>query len=645
MSNQPQVGSRGRSKKGRALGIIEYVRSLDDDETSSFALSYFIGVEMLLQDLPCPDSVHQHFTRLLYNVVGSGDLLGFIDACSLLRAGLISSGNWDTNLSKGSRHRWVRGLAKAIDHAMPSSLCAHPSPLFSRLATFLGWLKRIPVCIRPLDQGIDAYMETEGRISSINFDECGYVPLLRQIWFEWFGEFRLTEPFLPRHGTGSTADCGRIRHDKWRSLRVDRRSRVMLRNARLELDWTLPEATLPRVAKVVFVPKQAGKDRTICMEPAVLQYLQQGVARQWVEFAHSSSCGASTMVDIFSQENNRSLCAQAWGAHYATIDLSDASDSVSWRLIKALCRGLPLLRYLYACRSDRVTLGGNTISIDKYAPMGSALCFPTECYVFASIVELAYRMHYGRASRGVADGCSVYGDDIICPSEIYHLVVDILCSLGFVVNPEKSYSSGPYYESCGVEYLQGMRVHTVRHPRKLLACRSGASPEAVGMVTDLSNSLLLYGCLDARRLLLLYYKGETVTCGNRKRPFMDLVKFDDEHLVPVIDYPPRNVRWDANLQRSYTEGHEVHVTTSRAGSDFTQWKSDNVRRCREQRIIDLHPPIRQVDADPKFSAKAVLWLSSFGFLEELERGTWQVAGAERTGRQVYAIRSVRIGRV
>lgn len=632
-----QRGKPGNHIGCRVQALMARLGGIASDEDASFCLSFFIGVEVLLQDLSCSQQGYGAFVRLFNNVLSSGDLLGFISACSELRAGLISGGSWERNPIRGSKQRWVRGLVNAIDHAIPGNLCAHPSVLFNRTITFLGWLKRLPVRIRATQESVVDYARTEARISSINFDENEYVPMLREIWEEWFGSFRLTEPFLPKHGTGSTADCGRIRHDKWRSLAVDGRARVLLRNSRLEWELDLPVTDQSRSAKVVFVPKQAGKDRTICMEPAWLQYLQQGVARQWVAYAHRPDHPLHRMVDIFSQENNRSLCAWAWSDRLATIDLSDASDSVSWRLIKAVCGRLPLGRYLYACRSDYATIAGRKVEIDKYAPMGSALCFPTECYVFASVVELAHRIHYGQASRGIQSGCSVYGDDIICPSELYQLVREILTSIGFVVNPEKSFSSGLYYESCGVEYLSGVKISTIRHPRKLLVCRQGLAPETVGMVTDLANSLLAFGCFSARRMLLKYFEQQTITVGNREWPFMALVRFDDEHLVPIGDPSGERV-WSRDYQRSILVSRQVVCSTKRAPSDFLQWKSENVPRSRSERLESRLRPGGNVDVDPKFSKKAVVFLCRFGFQDLLEGHDVEVVGQSRTGRPRFRVK-------
>lgn len=332
----------------------------------------------------------------------------------------------------------------------------------------------------------------------------------------------------------------------------------------------------------------------------------------------------------------------AFQSRYATIDLSNASDSVSWRLVKQLCKRIPLLRYLYGSRSNCTMLNGIIHHFDKFAPMGSALCFPIESVLFASVVELAHRKHYGQASQGHLSGCSVYGDDIIVPAELYQLVVDILESLGFMVNVAKSFSSGPYYESCGVEYLYGMRINTIRHPRCLLGIPGQTSPEQVDVITDLANSLLQFGCFTARRALLQFYARENLRYGNRTVPFLDLCFFDEKHLVPLIEDYHKGV-WSFKLQRSFVQHWSVKPVVDKSSSDFQQWKSENCPRPRQQRLRDSNgqgkleyryqrftcPP------DPRWTSKGITFLGRFQQWDLLFDGDVREPASCRTGRFHY----------
>lgn len=602
-------------------------------ELASFSYSYWLGLTCLLQSRPCPPSVIGRFKQLLNNVLESDDMLGFVETCSAFRSALVQNGRWDGIFLKiPFKSRWVSPLRKALENAIPWRDCVHPSPLFDAMATFLGWLKRLPICIRQQQIAVDAYYENDRRLSSILFDDNVYVPQLEAIWFEWLEAFELREPFLPRHGSGSTADAGRIRSHKWANTGWDTAARVCLHYPDLAkvLDW--PASPRLRVAQVVFVPKQAGKDRTICMEPAWLQFLQQGVAGQLVDYIHWHR-QLSGYIDLYSQDVNRELCSLACQEGYATIDLSDASDCVSYRLIRRLARRLPLLRYLHATRSRTTLIDGRRISFDKFAPMGSALCFPMECILFASIVELAFRIRNGEASKGHLSGCSVYGDDIICPSEIYYLVVDILQTLGFIVNHEKSYSSGLYYESCGYEYHNGVRIQSIRHPRAHLLPKEAVSPEHVGLVTDMANTLLSHGYTDARRTLLVTYQKCRVRLGRRVIPFMDLITFDEEHLVP-IGVPYCQKVWNSDLQVSGVWDRFIFSHPRKSSFDYIEHQYSTKVSPRPARKLGF----RSLRPDPKWSEKGLISLIKFRQWDLIEKGEVEDVGVCRTGRLRYGIR-------
>lgn len=610
-------------------------KAVSSSDEAAFMYSYIMGLSILFQGRPCGPKVVGDAMRTLTRILKANDILGWIETCSDLRFELVRTGNLSGALLKAQKSQWLGSVVSLIQSAIPTGLIVHPSPFFNAVATFLGWLKRLPVCIRPAEEAVAEYYENDRRLSSVVFDENVYIPYLREIWNEWLGNFKLHSPFLPKHGSGSTADCGRIRSQKWDGLSWDTSARVCLRTSNLVPALDIPTAHPSRMAKVVFVPKQAGKDRAICMEPAWLQYLQQGVAGQLLDHIHDRRNPIHNMVDIYSQEKNRSLCARAHQLGLATIDLSDASDSVSWRLIGRLCRGLPIYRYLHGSRSTSTLIDGKISIFDKFAPMGSALCFPIECIVFASIVELAYRIQYDQASAGFQSGISIYGDDIICPAEVYHLVVDILNTLGFKVNDRKSFNSGPYRESCGVEYCYGAEVLSLKHPRSPLIPYKGMSPERIGMVSDLANSLLGHEYYAARIFLLKSYGEFSVRVGKRVLAFMDVMRFDDEHTMPIVAPYERRV-WSDELQALGVHRTSIEASVSRAKNDYLDYQSRNVPLTRAQRISRQYP--HRVRVHEKWSRDAIIALSRFGFWDLLETGDLETGGVCRTGRQRYRIR-------
>jgi hypothetical protein len=199
------------------------------------------------------------------------------------------------------------------------------------------------------------------------------------------------------------------------------------------------------------------------MEPSTLQYCQQGVWRE-IDRVVSEDRYLRNHIGFHDQERNQRKAKEgSLNRDYATIDLSAASDSVSYYLVKKLFRGTKLLRYLVTCRSTRTLLpDGRLIDLQKFAPMGSSLCFPIQTMIFAAICQFVTREH------GRTKDYSVFGDDIIVPTECVEDVMLILETLGFRVNREKSFYHATcwFRESCGGEYCDGFDVTPMRVSRK-----------------------------------------------------------------------------------------------------------------------------------------------------------------------------------
>ena len=100
--------------------------------------------------------------------------------------------------------------------------------------------------------------------------------------------------------------------------------------------------------------------------------------------------------------------------------------------------------------------------MSKFAPMGSALCFPVESLTFwaiavGSIWNLTQDQLVARQS------VYVYGDDIIIDSKYTKLVIEALESVDLVVNRSKSFlGEHPFRESCGIEAWLGHDVTPLR---------------------------------------------------------------------------------------------------------------------------------------------------------------------------------------
>lgn len=214
-------------------------------------------------------------------------------------------------------------------------------------------------------------------------------------------------------------------------------------------------------ARMILVPKDSRGPRIISAEPLELQFVQQGVSRILMDYLqkHPDTRGRINFTD---QTINGSLALlSSRTGEWATLDLSDASDRLSTALFLHTWPER-LHRKFLALRSHYTLLPtGELLFLRKFAPMGSAICFPTESLTFWAICVASLMvkgMEYDVARRSVY----VYGDDLIVPAEHYRDVADALFSVGLRVNEGKSFASGFFRESCGVDAFAGFRITPVR---------------------------------------------------------------------------------------------------------------------------------------------------------------------------------------
>jgi hypothetical protein len=192
------------------------------------------------------------------------------------------------------------------------------------------------------------------------------------------------------------------------------------------------------------VPKNAKTDRGINVEPTLNMYVQLGIGHVIRDKLKHSG------INLNSQQKNRDFAARAQRDRLATIDLSAASDSISFMIVSYL---LPRewFRLLCLCRSEKVRVDGEFHSLEKFSAMGNGYTFELESLIFyAACLACVPESRY--------DDITVYGDDIIVPQEYTTEVIDTLELLGFKVNTEKSFLAGAFFESCGADWFNGQDV-------------------------------------------------------------------------------------------------------------------------------------------------------------------------------------------
>jgi len=301
---------------------------------------------------------------------------------------------------------------------------------------------------------------------------------------------------VPRHGPGAVAEPGKKGRKKY-ELNFYSRSLDQLypyvhfgtfgvhtqNPADLLGHLDLGEEIPP--SKVVFVPKDSRGPRVISCEPAYLQYLQQGLARAIYRLVESHELTRACVHFTNQEHNRRAAMRSSLDGRYATLDLADASDRVSVDLVRLLFPE-KLLPYLLATRSTMTRLpSGEVLPLRKFAPMGSALCFPIEALAFWAIAA-ASSWTVSRGRGWVRSKILVFGDDIIVEASRTERVVAALELFGLKVNRDKCFARGEFRESCGCDAFRGEDVT----PVKLRVLRTRDRNRALVDVYRLSKSAM-----------------------------------------------------------------------------------------------------------------------------------------------------------
>lgn len=204
-------------------------------------------------------------------------------------------------------------------------------------------------------------------------------------------------------------------------------------------------------AKLTHVPKDSRGPRLISMEPLEIQWVQQGQRALMYDYIQTHKATAG-YVNFDDQEVNRRLAlSNSFFGDQATLDMKEASDRVSLWLVKKL---FPphVFRYIVATRSSYTELKGRCcVPLKKFAPMGSALCFPVEALLFwalavGTLKTCTKASHFKRLPE-----VYVYGDDIILSKEVVPQVVRVYEACFLQVNVDKSCTGRFFRESCGMD--------------------------------------------------------------------------------------------------------------------------------------------------------------------------------------------------
>jgi hypothetical protein len=210
-------------------------------------------------------------------------------------------------------------------------------------------------------------------------------------------------------------------------------------------------------SRLGFVPKNASSLRTTCTQPGLSMMFQLGIGDYLAGLLKRLG------LDITDQTRNQRLAREgSLTGDLATLDLRSASDTISCGLVEHLLP-MPWYEFLAYGRASYCEFPHKRIiRLSQFSSMGNGFTFPLQTLIFWALTCTCVPRHQRHL-------VSVYGDDIICPTSCVAAVRDLLTVAGFWLNEEKSFSAGPFRESCGADYMNGINVRPA-YLKRFLSC-------------------------------------------------------------------------------------------------------------------------------------------------------------------------------
>lgn len=196
--------------------------------------------------------------------------------------------------------------------------------------------------------------------------------------------------------------------------------------------------------RVELVPKNWKTDRTIACEP------EGNIPLQLAFDTYVKSRLRRFGINLRDQSANQRLAKHA-SIHddFVTVDFSSASDTISYNVVHLLFP-VDWFSFLRDVRTPgyRGVFGSGTYA--KFSSMGNGTTFCIETLIFAAACHAVGSKDF-----------LVYGDDVIIEKEFYQAYLALTRFLGFTINEDKSFHDGPFRESCGGDYFNGVDVTPV----------------------------------------------------------------------------------------------------------------------------------------------------------------------------------------
>lgn len=273
------------------------------------------------------------------------------------------------------------------------------------------------------------------------------------------------------------------------------------------------------------VDKDIFKPRGMCPQPTGNMAVQLGLAdhleRSFFRFSGIKLCETDAI--------HKELVESGWDL-FGTVDLSDASDSISLKLIELLFpkEWYECIRSI-TCRQTRV--GNEWKPNSKAFAQGCGITFIIESIIFYAITYVTVQKLSPQSN--IRSLISVYGDDIIVPIHYKEAVVDALELFSFNVNVNKSFGTeSPFKESCGVDTFLGHNVRPVF--LRSYTCDYLSITLLTNQVANIVRLITFIGDESAKRLW------------HRLRSLFEIVHLKP-HFVPMACNDSEGIRYEGSV--------------------------------------------------------------------------------------------------
>lgn len=444
---------------------------------------------------------------------------------------------------------------------------------------------------------LDSFIGTEEELKTLQIDPDDAVIKCARTLVARILAGTNARDILPKHGPGAVA-TGEKGEQKLTFSRIYRSleeqypftgyfqvglSQTVDQLDRLETLTVLDTGT----AKVVLVPKDSRGPRLISCEPLEYQWIQQGLQRKLYSIVENHRL-TKGHVNFTDQEVNRALAMRgSLDGSVVTLDMKDASDRVSLQLVECLFSGTEWLQGLKACRTAETRLpDGRIVQQSKFAPMGSAVCFPIEALCFYALAVAVLVVHSQKKWRVALSSIYVYGDDIICDSEDYAVIMQHMELYGLRFNRDKCCVSGFFRESCGCDAYKGVDVTPIRL-RKTWNHRRTRDATCLVSYVAFSNALYVRGYrgsaqyvqtlvegLYGRLPVLEYNSTEMVLSQGLFSPPGRIIGWNRPDVNPIACNLQNGIRyrWNATLHRDEVAGYISKPV-------YEEWRTDGWEAC------------------------------------------------------------------